>query len=463
LSHIRTDDPPLPHLTTPGIGAPRDFLAHHARWLFEPDLCTCIVGSTALREAIRRSGGGPEPTAMDLDLSWALGVKDAEELLKQRGVFLQTTGNSRGRGTVAMRIGGRRIEVTTFRAGADEDPLPVRIAADTAARDMTVGAVAWSLHDDQIHDPQGGLLDYRSRRIRVVGEVRTRLEEHPVRWLRYFRRAHEWGFELDPRLRREPADPALLARIPAEALAAEVRALLQRCRSPGRCLLELHEARLLEILAPELDHQFDGRPAGPQRHHPEVSQALHLILALEWTVTHVADFNEEDRLAALIAVLTHDLGKGWTVAERLPAHHGHEQAGAEPIATLLGRMPGLADAKTARLAEAVAVLHTEMRRFDTLRPGTLVDLYERWIRPKDFRIDLFAIALAADEAGRLGMADTGLAARALVERRLHWLRTVCESVDAKQLRMRHPDVEGFRAALHEARARAIRQRRFTGT
>ena len=44
------------------------------------------------------------------------------------------------------------------------------IEDDLRARDMTVGALAWSLRDDAILDPLGGLDDWRDQRIVPVGD-----------------------------------------------------------------------------------------------------------------------------------------------------------------------------------------------------------------------------------------------------------------------------------------------------
>src|SRR4029079_9530690 len=102
---------------------------------------------------------------------------------------------------------------------------------------------------------------------------------HLVRWLRYYRKAREWDFELDRAVRRLDLEPSLLLALPPEAITGELRAALVHCASPGRCVLDVHGVGLLAHLAPELPPQFDGRPAGPQQWHPEVSQGLHLILA----------------------------------------------------------------------------------------------------------------------------------------------------------------------------------------
>src|SRR5262249_12468898 len=161
------------------------------------------------------------------------------------------------RGTLALKLGGRRLEITTFRGTAAPDPLPRRLAADLAARDMTVGALAVELATGVQHDPTGGPRHLQQRRILPVGAPEQPVREHPVRWLRYYRKAHEWGFELDRSVRRLRASPAVLDAVPREAIAAELRAALLDCSSPGRFFAELHEVGLLSNLAPELDLQFD--------------------------------------------------------------------------------------------------------------------------------------------------------------------------------------------------------------
>jgi len=444
-------------VSTTNDAAPADavaFLRTHADWLFDPRLGTCIVGSQALAIACAEAGVAP-PRPADLDLSWALDVDAGRRLLEQRGVSFPTTEGNQERGTLALKVGGHRIEVTTFRAGDTRLPLDQRIVADLQARDMTIGALAFHLASGAIVDPTGGLADWRGRRIVAVGDAAARVREHPVRWLRYYRKAHELGFELDRAVRKLTPTAEAFAGVPAEALGAELRAGLGRCRSPGRLFVDLHEAGLLAALAPELDRQFDGRPAGPQRWHPEIGQALHMVLALEWAVERCAHLDERDRMAVLLAVLCHDLGKGFTDPLQLPGHPGHERAGAAHVKRVLDRFPGLADQRTRMLALHVCELHVEIRHLRELRPGTMVALYDGYFRARDYPIGLFALAVGADSGGRLGMATDGDRIRARITADLLWLRQCCDRVDAAALRAKYPDVERFKAALHEARCRAL--------
>lgn len=414
------------------------------------------MGSVALEEACRRAGiAGPE--AKDLDLSWALDLDQGTALLADKGVLHPTTAANRERGTLAMRLHDRRVEITSFRGPDPTLPLADRIAADLHGRDMTVGAVAWWLAEDRILDPLKGLEHWQQQKIVPVGDPETRIREHPVRWLRYYRRAQQWGFDLDPKIRKVHLDPKILDAVPKEAIAAEIRFALLDCPSPGRFLMELAEIGVLEHIAPELARQFDGRAAGPVRHHPEVSQGLHLILSLEWIFSHTIHLPENDRLAAAVAVLCHDMGKGFTDTDIHPSHHGHESEGIQHVRSLLDRLPGLADAATRRLAEAVCALHTQARGLQNLKAGTRANLYERWFKDSSFPVHLFALALGADVGGRLDMAHAGEETAARVERDVSYLRSRCQQVDVGSLFKQYgADKRRFHAERHQAFARALR-------
>ncbi|MGK0205995.1 MAG: tRNA nucleotidyltransferase/poly(A) polymerase, partial [Planctomycetota bacterium] len=422
------------------------FVRQHAPWLAAPELGVCIVGSQALAIACRDAGiDGPNPS--DLDLSWALDHEAGTALLEQHGVFVPTTTGSIERGTQAAKIGGERIEITTFRTGDNSAPMKARIKSDLSERDMTIGAIAVQLDNGRIHDPFEGLKHYRERRIAPVGDAALRVTEHGIRWLRYFRKAHEFGFLVDNSIRglKRNLDPSLLLSLPKEAVALELRAILTKTKSPGRCFLDLYEVGLLNTLSPSIARQFDGRPAGPQRWHPEVSQALHLILALDWAVANTTHFEERDRTAVLFAVLCHDLGKSDSKPDEFPHHRGHEAAGIPHIEQLATSWPGLMDQRTSTLAKHVSALHLEVRRFDELRSGTKARIYDEYFRAKDYPIEPFATAVAADSAGRLSFEHEGPTVRDRVIADLQKLRAACSTVDAGALRAQHAeDLDAFR-------------------
>ena len=130
------------------------------------------------------------------------------------------------------------------------------------------------------------------------------------------------------------------------------------------------------------------------------------------------------------------------------------------VRRLLDSLPSLTGNAGRKLAEKVCELHLDARRLRQMRPGTVAKLYDKHFRARDFRADLFALAIAADSGGRLGMAQEGEQTLAQIAGDLTAIREACESVDADELRRRFPDVERFRAELHEARARALRSAGF---
>ncbi|MEC8651926.1 MAG: hypothetical protein VXY92_05130, partial [Planctomycetota bacterium] len=92
------------------------FVREHAAWLAAPELGACVVGSQALAVACR-AANVDAPSSNDLDLAWALNPEEGRALLEQRGCFVPTTDGNVARGTLAAKLGGARVEVTTFRAG----------------------------------------------------------------------------------------------------------------------------------------------------------------------------------------------------------------------------------------------------------------------------------------------------------------------------------------------------------
>jgi tRNA nucleotidyltransferase (CCA-adding enzyme) len=436
------------------------------------------VGSAALAIACAREGL-PGPRVGDLDAAWVLTPDQAVKELERHGIVSSATEGSKARGTIGAVLSDERVEFTTYRgdhgrAGSGEARFfagrdtAESVSMDARSRDMTIGAVFVDLAHGHVLDPVGGLSDWNEKLIRPVGNFMDRVAEHPVRLLRYFRRAVELGFRIHRSIRNGTRDaaPLVMLHTPPEAIAEEVRKALARCASPGLLFLYLAEGHALEVLFPQIAPQFDGRPAGPAIHHPEIHQGLHLTLALKRAAEKASEqrLSETDRVALLTAVLCHDLGKGETERELWPKHHGHETRGVELVESLLSRLPGLVDPAGRRLALSVAQLHGVVRDLPSLRTGTLVDLWEEHFRRPGFRPDLFAAAVASDGEGRLppdalgvpAVEEKGLGERALIEA-IARVAAACSSVDAEALRARSGgDVDALKEQLRLARCDALR-------
>ncbi|MCI9414195.1 MAG: HD domain-containing protein [Clostridiales bacterium] len=107
-------------------------------------------------------------------------------------------------GTLTVRIGGRPLEITTYRVdmgGRDHrHPDAVRftpcLTEDLARRDFTVNAMAYN-EEEGLIDRFGGQEDLERRLLRCVGEPDRRFEEDALRILRALRFASVLDFAID--------------------------------------------------------------------------------------------------------------------------------------------------------------------------------------------------------------------------------------------------------------------------
>ena len=126
--------------------------------------------------------------------------------------------------------------------------------------------------------------------------------------------------------------------------------------------------------------------------------------------------------AVRFAALVHDLGKGATPRAEWPGHRGHEERSVALIETLAARLR--VPTAYRELALIVARDHGLVHRALELRPGTIVEMFERvdaFRRP-----DRFADMLLACEADYRGRA--GLQARPYPQR--PWLQAARDAAAA---------------------------------
>ena len=108
-------------------------------------------------------------------------------------------------GTVTVRTGETRVEVTTFRRDGtysdhrrpDAVQFSTSLEEDLARRDLTVNAMAMDLRG-HICDPFGGQEDLSRQVLRCVGEPIRRLDEDALRIMRTLRFAAVLGFAIEP-------------------------------------------------------------------------------------------------------------------------------------------------------------------------------------------------------------------------------------------------------------------------
>lgn len=108
-------------------------------------------------------------------------------------------------GTIAARVRGEQVEITTYRAdsydGVTRKPTVEfgdTLEGDLARRDFSVNAMALRVPGRTLVDPTGGVEDLLARRLRTPGDPRVSFGDDPLRMLRAARFASQLSFEVDP-------------------------------------------------------------------------------------------------------------------------------------------------------------------------------------------------------------------------------------------------------------------------
>lgn len=316
----------------------------------------------------------------------------------------------------------------------------VTLEDDLRRRDLTINAMA---EDEQgnLIDPFGGRRDLEAR---VFRHVSASFAEDPVRILRVARFAARFtDFTVAPEtlaLMRRMVDEGEVDALVAERVWQELaRGLMEAI--PSRMFDVLRACGALARLLPELERLF-GVPQ-PAQHHPEIDTGVHVMRAIDWAA------QQHYALPVRFAALVHDLGKGATPREDWPHHLGHEAKGAELVRGLCERLRVPNDCR--ELGVAVAREHGLVHRACELRPGTLVELFERvdaFRRPA--RFEEFLRACECDFRGRPGYETRPFPEADHLRQALH----AAQAVDAGAI-ARSVAPARIREAVFQARTQAV--------
>jgi poly(A) polymerase len=318
------------------------------------------------------------------------------------------------------------------------DLVPLRdgdIAADLAARDFTINAMAEPLAGGELLDPHGGHADLAAGLVRMVSEAA--LAEDPLRSLRAVRLATELELDVEPATaeavqRHAPA----LAAIASERVFAELKRIVTA--ASARRGMELMDALSLTAVAlPEL-----AELRGVEQnvfHHADVLdhtlEVLDAVAALDRDPTASGLGDQSDAVAALLAepladeltrggamrfaALLHDAAKPQTRGVRPDGRVtfiGHDRAGAELARGALRRLRA-----SERLAEYVASLTLHHLRVGFLVHDRPLDRravwrYLRATAPDSADVTVFTVADRLATRGR--GAEAAIAAHLEVAREL---------------------------------------------
>ncbi len=327
---------------------------------------------------------------------------------------------------------------------------------DLAQRDLTVNAIARSVHDTELIDPRAGRDDLQARRLRMVSTLAFR--EDPLRVMRLARLSAELGFDIDPATQEQALAAAPgLARVAPERIFGELK-LIVGGEHPERGLRLLEASGAAAVVLPDLpalhgveqsvyhhldvfDHTLDvldhtvQMERDPGRWFPEQATAVAQVLA-----EPLAD--ELTRGQALrFGALFHDLAKSDTrgvTQEGRVTFLGHDVAGADLAVEILSRLRA-----SERLAGHVAALTRHHLRLGFLvhempLSRSAVYHYLRECQPVEVDVTLLSVA------DRL--ATRGRNSEAAIEKHLELAAQILPEALSWRSRPPRPPVRGDRLA-----------------
>jgi poly(A) polymerase len=332
-------------------------------------------------------------------------------------------------GTIGLRLGDCRMEITTHRAEAyppdTRKPDVVfadAIEADLSRRDFTVNAMALSLPALTLIDPFDGVADLAAHRLRTPLAPEESFSDDPLRMLRAARFIA--GYDLVPDAELTAAVVSLRSRLDIvsdERIRDELDKLMVVDR-PGEGLWFLVQTGLAEEFLPELPAL--ALEQDPIHRHKDV--LAHTIAVVE---------NTSPQRLLRLAALFHDVGKPKTRSfgpRGTVMFHHHEVVGARMTRD---RMKALR--YSTEDIETVSRLVDLHLRFHTYRMGWTDSAVRRYVRDAGPLLDML------NELTRCDCTTRNVPkARALARRMDELEARIAELQAQEELAAIRPDLDG---------------------
>lgn len=324
----------------------------------------------------------------------------------------------------------------------------VTLEEDLIRRDLTINSMAMD-DEGNLIDPFNGAQDLKDGILRATSEA---FKEDPLRVLRIARFAARYDFEIEESktfwMCYDIVQTDEFKNLTPERVGVELVKVLET-NHPERFFWKLWEFGALEVFFPELE-ALHGQTQ-PALHHPEGDAFVHTMLVLKEAVK--ANLNVVERFAALV----HDLGKGLTPKDKLPAHHGHEGAGVPLVDALCDRI--VLSNEFRKNGKIAARFHTHVHRIFDMKESTIVRLFN------DLEADHtqeFAVMLAnVSKCDKLGRGEF-LMNKPYPERdHFVGLMNAISSVKVRDLftpeELRKPNVNVIKDRLNRARMKKVKE------
>lgn len=224
-------------------------------------------------------------TVKDIDVATPLLPQEVMARLEAAGIKAIPTGIEHGTVTAALPDGP--VEITTLRHDVSTDGRRATVAfakdwrEDAARRDFTINALYADPQTGEIFDWFGGLADLAARRVRFIGDARSRIREDHLRILRYFRFQARFG--------SQPADKEAesacqelaptLKGLSRERIGMEMLNLLG-LPEPAATVARMGELGVLAVILPEADPAALARLVAEEQRQGVAPDAIRRLAAL---------------------------------------------------------------------------------------------------------------------------------------------------------------------------------------
>ena len=192
------------------------------------------------------------------------------------------------------------LDFATYRGGST-------LEADLRARDFTINAIAYNIHNNTIIDPLNGATDLRGKLIRACSP--SALTDDPIRILRAIRQAAAFEFKIETGTRQTMKAAAhLLPNISAERQRDELFKILEGPR-PDASLRALEMLGIFPHMLPELS-AMKGCLQSPPHVYEVWEHTLSVLRHLEGVLTALrVGYSAEETNDMLTGLLTLRLGR----------------------------------------------------------------------------------------------------------------------------------------------------------
>jgi tRNA nucleotidyltransferase/poly(A) polymerase len=192
----------------------------------------------------------------DYDLATDATPEEIKDILDEHDVKYILVGEQFG---VVNAIMHDTYEIATFRedssSGDGRRPDSVKystIEADVLRRDLTMNALYFDIHTQEILDYVGGYDDIKNGVVRTVGNPEDRFNEDKLRILRAIRFACRTGKELDSRIKEFLSNEYDLIGVSKERIRDEFIKSIQSAKSTKHLMRMLADYNLFEWIFPDL-------------------------------------------------------------------------------------------------------------------------------------------------------------------------------------------------------------------